>query len=376
MIGKAFTYLALCGLLCGLPKPVVASDAKTSELSSRLLVVALKGGGFVAFAAHITADEASGERSISFLDMPTRATTSQTQVDDDNVIHRVVSDTSDNRFIGYDLAVRPDAAAKRFEVQAKPLDAEFARRLGSRNSSGSDTREPSTASATQLSSAAPRVIADGEAFTLEVAVNPQTGVRIIDVVRMSFDESVLREGVPTAAPARDFTRAGGMMQISNYKLLRDGEQAAGGGATGGCAGPVIWFALPGDGRFIFSLVPTVGYDFRRIGTVRHNVLRFEWKGQHYEWVSSAPVVDGGGNWHVWVLHDAEFGAPAQAAGPAGILGALGLGHVGVSGPGRRARSKSGSRMPSAAEPGVEDKEQRGRIRIGAAEFIEDLLPRR
>src|SRR3712207_8722088 len=51
-----------------------------------------------------------------------------------------------------------------------------------------------------------------------------------------------------------------------------------------------WLALRDRGRFVFSLVPRAGYDFRKAARLEGNKISFEWEGERFEWVSTEPVV--------------------------------------------------------------------------------------
>jgi hypothetical protein len=374
MNGKTLLVTLAAWLLYVCVGPPASAGPYPGEVPARAMIVALKGGGFVAFTSHTSAADSTDEHAVSFLELPARVMP-RTVVDDDNVIHRLVVDSNDGRVFGYDLIVKPDTAARVFKVWVKPLSPEVAGRLSARH------LKPSTPLPMNATPSEPRTVPDGATFALDVAVNPQTGVRIFDMVRVAFDETVLRKGAPTNEPARDFVR-GGIMQISNYKLLRDGQLVAGGGPTGSCAGAVLWFSLPGEGRFFFSLVPTFGYDFRKVGVIQHNSLNFEWAGKRFQWISDSPIVEGGGNWYVWVLHEEPRG-PDQPGGrsldqpifgPTRTFGGFSNSH-------NRVRRAPGSTdRPSSAAPARAQETPRAdappaRFAFGAAEFIEDLLPK-
>jgi hypothetical protein len=83
----------------------------------------------------------------------------------------------------------------------------------------------------------------------------------------------------------------------------------------GVAGSLIWFYLPGYGRFILSLTAREGYDFQKAGVVEGRKLSFNMDGNRFEWVSSSPIVPSVGvALNLWVLHDSQY-QPDVVLGP-------------------------------------------------------------
>ena len=74
----------------------------------------------------------------------------------------------------------------------------------------------------------------------------------------------------------------------------DGQPLGRNKSTIGCQGSLLWFYVPQRGRFIFSLVPREGYSFQKIGILDNNVIEFIIDGEHYEWVSTLPILPNGG----------------------------------------------------------------------------------
>jgi hypothetical protein len=281
--------LLLLLLLCA------CAGVHAQETKKQQLVIPMKGGYFVAFTTDADPSNARALSS-SFAEASFKSQT----------IRRVFVDSGSSFFFGYDLVVEPVADARQFRVSVRPLSAEDEKELRTRTSFKTRRIHPDYNAAGLSRASGPQIIQDGDAFALDVLVNPQTGGRIVDVVQVSFDQSKLREAPTSDSPPRDYTLADVELNINNYKLLVNGEMAAGARRTGGCAGPIVWFHLPGKGRFIFSLVPHEGYDFRKIATIEHNKISFNWDGTQYEWFSSSPIVGSGGNWNLWVTRDADY----------------------------------------------------------------------
>ena len=278
-------------LLAAAGLSVLAQEGKQQQQ----LVIPMRGGYFVAFTTAADPARASALSS-SFAEAYYQSHT----------IRRVFVDSGSDFFFGYDLLVEPIADTKQFRVSTRPLSADDWKDLRGRTAFKTRRVHPDYNAAVLARASVPQVVDDGDAFALDVLVNPQTGGKIVDLVQVSFDQSKLREAPVSESPPRDYTLADVELNISNYKLLVNGEMVAGARRTGGCAGPLVWFHLPGKGRFIFSLAQHNGYDFRKVAVIEHNKISFNWDGTHYEWFSNSPIIGSGGNWNLWVIHDPNY----------------------------------------------------------------------
>ena len=98
---------------------------------------------------------------------------------------------------------------------------------------------------------------DGDAVSLDLLVNNESGVKIVDVVSVTFDRSTLREGYLESAP-KDFTLDAVALAVKNYSLTINGNLVGKSKSSIGATGALLWFYVPERGRFIFSLVPARG----------------------------------------------------------------------------------------------------------------------
>jgi hypothetical protein len=267
-------------------------------------IVRLKGGGFVAFK---TTTEPLSKEEFSF---------SSAEIDS-NIVHRVLIDKSGTFYFGYDLEVEPLLAARQFQVRVLPLSREFEEQLRARKNFKAKPVGPDSKLSRILQSSKMETLGDGDAVALDVLVNPDTQVKIVDLISVSYDYLALNQEPVSDAPARDYTLSDVELEVSSYRLLINGELVTGNRPTGGCRGAIIWFYIPGKGRFIFSLSPHEGYDFRKSGSIEHNKIVFNVGSDRYEWVSNGPIVGSGGNWNLWVLQDpsyvSEFITPDEPA---------------------------------------------------------------
>jgi hypothetical protein len=273
------------------------SPAGSQERSPHQLIVPLSNGGYVAFKA----ETAFAETKKASDQQQARAVfDSQALIDDKQVIHRLLVDADGKPVFGYDLSVSGNSDLRQFTVTARPLDQQFESRLSARTGS----RQPEKI-ATLPRSSESQVLDDGDAFTLDLLVNPDSGIKIVDIVKVSFDRANLWDNNPRSLP-RDFTLDAVQMTVREYQLLRNGKTIASSKSTTGCSGTLIWVYVPDRGRYIFSLVPRVGYQFQKVGFVASNKIEFSIGKDRYEWISSVPVLNDSGAWNLWVLHEPKY----------------------------------------------------------------------
>ena len=289
----------------------VSIGATAQEASKRQLIVRLAEGGFVAFKSE--ANWTDIKRASTELQSAPAILDSQAHLDDNHLIHRVLEDQGGRFVFGYDLWVTANPTLKQFRIAVRPLDPEFERQLRAKDQSGA-SMVSSAAVSTFPKSTEPQTLDDGDAFSLDLLVNQGSGIKIVDVVKVTFDRSSLKDISPRN-PARDFTLEAVELVVKNYRLLIDGNVAGVGKSTNGCAGALLWFYVQNRGRFIVSLVPRPGYEFQRVGIIEDNRIEFTVNDNHYEWLSSSPILPGGGTWNLWVLHDPKY-APIFGSDPA------------------------------------------------------------
>ena len=300
-----------------------------------------------------------------------------------NTIRRVLVDSGGTLYFGYALVVEPILNSKQFNVSVRPLSPEDEQELHARKSFSTRRIHPNYNAAGLSRSSTPQIINDGDTFALDVLVNPQTGDKITDIVTVSSDRARLQEA-PASETPRDFTLEDVAMKMINYQLLINGELVAGGKRSGACSGPLIWFHLPErGGRFIFSLMPHAGYEFKKIGTIENNRIKFTLDNTTYEWISNTPVVSNGGYWNLYVLYD-----PGYVPDPflLGVNGAAkpekrdsSSGLSAVERKMRRARTTGAIGFEKPSDSRKEDDEGASpgaRLIIGASDTIENLLPKK
>jgi hypothetical protein len=330
------------------------------------LILQVSNGGFVGFRSETSAPNSktsSDNNSLAAL------LYSQAFAGQDQVIHRVLTDAQKNVVFGYDLWVKADPLTKKFTVAVLPADEAF-RRIFLKESA---PPRAVSAFATFPKSTTPQILDDGDAVSLELLVNHESGVKIVDVVSVTFDRSRLRENTPESIP-KDFTLDAVALAVKNYSLSINGNLLTKSKSSIGCTGALLWFYVPERGRFIFSLVPRAGYEFQKIAVLDGNRIEFTVNGERYEWVSSASILANGGTWNLWVLHDTDY-TPlfgSETSPPSTIK----------KGPNvfeklDRALIRQGAvltlRWPGGRDTNAVDVPQR--VMIGGADSMENLLPK-
>src|ERR1041384_4305682 len=166
--------------------------------AKRQLVLQLANGGFVAFRS-----EMPGSNTTSPLAALLYA---QAFAGENRIIHRVLTDAQQNVVFGYDLWVSADPITKKFSVAVLPADEAFRR---------SFLKGFNGAFATFPKSTTPQTLDDGDAVSLELLVNQESGAKIVDVVSVTFDRTRLREEHLDSIP-KDFTLEAEELGVKKY----------------------------------------------------------------------------------------------------------------------------------------------------------------
>jgi hypothetical protein len=266
------------------------------------LVITLSQGGFAAFKIQISPLNTTASKPKPPASLPPPFVP-RVIFGNGDVLHRLLVDEKGRIVFVYDLVITKFESPKRFRVSARALDPAFEHSLRAESPAAFQNEQgvglPTLARATEQ-----QTLADGETVALDLLINEALGVKVVDYVTVASERSLLSPG-RHSRPPRDFGLNNVELAVNNYQLVVD-EQAVVTSGLRNCTGALVWFYLPGRGRFIFSLVPYEGYDFRKVGVIADNKISFRWKGVSYEWVSRAPIVGSGGLWNLWVLHDQDY----------------------------------------------------------------------
>ena len=344
--------------------------------AKRQVVLQVSNGGFVAFKSETTAIDnkhTAESRSLASLIY------SQSLAGEDHVVHRVLTDSEQRVIFGYDLWVNSDPLTRKFTLDILPAGEAFRRTFLKESAQRStDTFATFPKPATQ------QTLNDGDAVSLDLLVNQESGVKIVDVVRVTFDRSSLPESFRESTP-KDFTLDAVALSVTGYELSMDGRLVGRSKSTTNCSGSLLWLYVPGRGRFIFSLAPREGYSFQKIGVLDNNRIEFVIDGARYEWQSVLPILPNGGTWNIWVLLDPNYTPLFSSEKPltsapkaSGVFQKLEqVGKIAGLGGGGQTFKVGPPTIKNAPVPSPKTSqiEIPQRVMIGAADNIENLLPK-
>lgn len=340
-------------------------------------------------------------------------------------IHRLIFNADGSLYFGYDFVVEAVPNTSQFLVTVRPLSQEAMEKfqaggrgaagvvgvagvVGARGGGGrgavsaeaarivpednSAFMQPSL-SLLPAQSPPPQRIEDGDTISIDLLANPQTGTRIFDLIKVASTHRIMmRNAAPLAEQAAALARVPDTSTIwaFGFDVIVDGKLS--GTVAGGCTGKFVYFSLNSPQRFILSTQPQEGYDFRNVGVIDGNSIRFEWNGSTYELLCSEPVLEGGAKSTLWLLVDAGTDTPdaqvrARGAGGGGGGGrgviAAGAAAGGGTGGAARVGGAGGGAGGVAAGAVVDERIQallttirlRG-VTCGAASNIESLVSKK
>jgi hypothetical protein len=338
--------------------------AAAQSPAKRQLIMQVSNGAFVGFRSE-TSEPSKTPPDVNSL---AALLYSQAFAGQNRIIHRVLTDAQQNVVFGYDLWISADPVMKTFSVAVLPADEAFRRNF---------LKDVNATFTTFPKSTGPQMLDDGDAVSLELLVNKESGVKIIDVVSVTFDRSRLRENQLETAP-KDFTLDAVALAVKNYRLSINGSVVSKSKSSIGASGALLWFYVPERGRFIFSLVPREGYQFEKIAVLDEDKIEFTLNGERYEWHSAAPILPGGGYWYLWVLHDISytplFGSEILVPKSAQKKGSnvfQKLGDVLINQGAELLLPSSGAPKKASTNP-IEVPQ---RVMVGGADSMENLLPK-
>ena len=249
------------------------------------------------------------------------------------IVHRMFVDRENHIYFGYDLEVVSVPDSNQVTLTARPLSEPPTAASAAAASGGRLQNRPLQMTDLTLRALPryppPQLLHIGDTLSIEVLVNQQTGVKIIDLIRVSRggDLQVPQSVESAGRAARDLTPDLIRLELTKSQLLVNGQRVVGTAEGGGpgVSGFLVWFYLAGYGRFLLSLTPRPGYDFQKAGVVDDRRISFKMGGNRFEWISSSDIVPcAAGVLNLWVLTDPGYRPDIEEQTPYQV-GALGLG---------------------------------------------------
>jgi hypothetical protein len=250
------------------------------------------------------------------------------------VARRILTDPADNVYFAYELAVAPQGQPDTFLVSFRPIDP---REGGTDPDSG--TKQGPAAFPPE------RMIHLGETVAIPLGVVPGSGITLIDEIVV--DRAPLRveeflfamrdrmslllakaplilelrnRGIEPTPPSnegsgpppvpivtgvpRRFAAADAEFKASLFLRIRmnGGPEVE----LPSARGRLIWFSLPGRGRYILSLVPRPELGFVKAGEARGGYLSVQIDGDSFVLTSGTSIAPAGAAFFVYALHDPEW----------------------------------------------------------------------
>jgi len=188
----------------------------------------------------------------------------------------------------------------------------------------------------------PRIVHDGDVIGIELMTDTTTGDKLIeDITIQPFSQRATigspipplgrggpgqpgERAVPTVEGSpRDFSAADGEMRLSLPRVTLNGTaQPAAGRATPNVTGKLVWFYIPGRGRYILSLVPRPELEFQKAGEVRGGRITLTLNGDAITLECFSEIATGHAPYNLYVLCDSKWEPTAQ-----GQKGQLAIGSV-------------------------------------------------
>lgn len=178
----------------------------------------------------------------------------------------------------------------------------------------------------------PRLVPDGDTLSINIFVDPASGDKLIDEIRINPPLPVSRFGpaqlpsraipIPTVSgDPRAYSAADAEMQIVQSRLSLNGAMK---GVIGRSVhGSLVWLYLPGHGRYILSLTPRPGLAFKQSGEVRGGAISFTLDGDSIHLESFAPIAAGEAAYLLYVLHDPQWEPTSEKQKGAPNIGTVG-----------------------------------------------------
>lgn len=213
---------------------------------------------------------------------------------DANAMHRIMIDKRNgaHSYFGYDLVIGNVDGANGYLATFQPL-------------SGRDTGGANLTRAADPKFPPPQPVHDGDVMELDLMVSADGKQKITDYIEFLAHEPEPAAPAATGEP-RDFAVDDGPVafQAQKFTVWIDGQKVSGMSGFTGKPGATFWIALPGQGRYVLSLVPHDG--FIKSGAVRDNALSFQDGGRTYEVRFMGPIAGAGKAWNLYLLHDTSY----------------------------------------------------------------------
>jgi len=178
----------------------------------------------------------------------------------------------------------------------------------------------------------PRIVHQGDVVSIELMTDATTGDKLIEDVTIQLFSQRAMIGSPIPLPGRggpgqpgertvptvegsprEFSAADAEMRLTQPRVTLNGTiQPAAGRATPSVTGNLVWFYIPGLGRYILSLVPRPELEFHKAGEVRGGRIALTLDGDAITLECFNEIATGHAPYNLYVLRDSKWEPTAQA----------------------------------------------------------------
>jgi hypothetical protein len=151
-------------------------------------------------------------------------------------------------------------------------------------------------------------------FSQRPAIGPSARLGLQGLPGLIGQAPLRNRAVPTVdGTPRNFSAADAEMRLTQPQATLNGTPLSTAARVSSVTGSLVWFYLPGRGRYILSLVPRPELDFQRAGEVRGGAISVTLGGDIITLESPAEIAAGHAPYNLYVLRDPDWEptTPAQ-----------------------------------------------------------------
>jgi len=228
-----------------------------------------------------------------------------------DVVKRHIALRKSHKYFGYDLTAEPLADGRyRLTFSGLSMTPEEMKKMFK----GEWTLVPMPPQAST------QVVSVGDVVALDLFVNPATGHKVVDYIRIL---SRATSNLASTAPARDLGVDEVEWTIEAPKVRVNSALVDQSGAT--IVGAPAWIYLKGHGRFVFSLRPRPELGFQKAGELRGSLMTWSAQGNQYVLEAARNVLPADGVFHLYVYHSPAYRPAKESSlefGAGGTIEAL------------------------------------------------------
>ncbi|HLK17967.1 MAG TPA: hypothetical protein VKT81_03390 [Bryobacteraceae bacterium] len=215
----------------------------------------------------------------------------------DGASHYII-DQAHRQYFGYDVSAENTSTAGEYRLTISPL-------------TWTPSKEQGQLSPVLLPKyPAPQILRESDTMELVVLSSPDGKQQVVDYIQVRHKPDPPEPAaLSSKSAAKDYVPDDGPIKFNfdSYAIWVNGAKYSGSTDSYWQSGATLWFYFPGEGRYLFSLIPQEG--FSKAGEIRDNAIAFEAGGRQIEIITTKLIVgDSSGAWNLYSFHDPVFQA--------------------------------------------------------------------